>query len=181
MDPVKLEPGEITSRAFPPPPPVHWTVLLAGSCLFDGLAAKFAPNPYSSWIGGLLLDAWATYFCIWLRRLDRESVSYRWCIAITAAAVLGQVIADSTADTSWWRFASLGLLALSIGVYVLLVLSIRTTLLRHYNEREPVGLTLGPWVSILLSFYYFQYKLYPVARFKDRIEGGATANPGLLS
>src|SRR6185437_5555400 len=177
MDLEKLAPGEVRSSAFPAPPRVHWTVLLAPSCIFDGLAAKFAPNPYSSWIAGLLLDAWAIYFCIWLRRLDRESVCYRWCIAITAAAVLGQVIGDSTADTSWWRFASLALMVLSMGAYVLLVLSIRDTLRKHYNEREPVGLTLGPWVSVLLSFYYFQYKLYPVARFKDRVARGTIANP----
>jgi hypothetical protein len=157
---------------------VHWILLLVASCVFDGLAEKFLPTPYSEWIAGFLIDAWALYFCLWLRKLDRESVDFRWCIGMIATGILGDVLGDITSDTSWIRFMSLGLIIGSVVVYVFLIFSIRATLLRHYNEREPVGLTLSPWMTILFSFYYFQYHLYPIAQFKGRAARGDIANPG---
>ena len=53
---------------------------------------------------------------------------------------------------------------------------IRADLLRHYNEREPIGINLSPGLTFFFSFFYLQSQLYPIAQFKKRhAEGHATA------
>jgi hypothetical protein len=157
---------------------VHWLVLLVASCVFDALAEKYAPQPYFDWVTGLFLFGWALYFCFWLRRLDPKSVDYRWWIGVVVSWALGESTAGKIAHTSWHIFVSLGLLIAFFSLYVVLIFSIRATLLKHYNEREPVGLTLSPLMTLVFSFFYFQYHLYPIAQFKDRVARGDIANPG---
>lgn len=183
MDFEGLQSGEITSAAFPAPPGVHWGVLLIASILVDGIVEKFLPHPYSDSLSGLLLDGWAIYFCIWLRKLDKGAVSFLWWVAIAVTGFVAELIGFSVPDYSAMRFFTAGLFMITIGIYVLAVFAIRATLLQHYNGREPLGLALNPWWTLLFSFYYFQFRLYPIAQFKNRIARGKIANaePSLLS
>jgi hypothetical protein len=178
MNSAGLAPGEITSNAYPAPPRVNWVLLLIASCALDALAEMILPKPYSGWISGLFLDGWAVYLCIWLRKLDPAWDNIGWCIAIVATEVLGKVIGDFTPHSSWLEFFSMATTLAGIVIYLLLIFSIRDAILQHYNEREPVGLTLSPWLTLFFSFYYFQYHLYPIAQFKDRVARGEIANPG---
>ena len=42
----------------------------------------------------------------------------------------------------------------------------RRDLLKHYNEDEPIELSLGIWMTLFFSIYYFQYHLREIALFK---------------
>lgn len=71
----------------------------------------------------------------------------------------------------------ISLLGIASGILgVATILLIRADLLKHYNEREPIGIYLDVFMTLFFSFFYLQSQLYPIAQFKKRkAEGYATA------
>jgi hypothetical protein len=65
-----------------------------------------------------------------------------------------------------WIIGVCALTALVAGIGASFVL--RSELLRHYNQREPIGLKLGPFMTFFFSYIYFQYHLRDIAEYRER-------------
>jgi hypothetical protein len=62
-------------------------------------------------------------------------------------------------------------------VWIIAAFSMRRDLLKQYNEDEPIGLSLGIWMTLFFSIYYFQYHLREIALFKrEQAIGGAQSS-----
>ena len=85
------------------------------------------------------------YLCVWIRKIDRKSISLYWALA---AFVTGFLF-------SWI-------------LWIVVIFEIREDLLDHYNTREPIGLRLNWVLTFLFSIFYFQYHLRPIAIEKER-------------
>jgi hypothetical protein len=115
-------------------------VAIAGS---EGLVLWLVPQPYRDFLVNLVIAAWPIYLCIWIRKLDDQSLSLYWALASFATGFL----------FSWL-------------LWIVAIFEIREELLDHYNRREPVGLRLNLFMTILFSFVYFQYQLNRIEREK---------------
>ena len=139
-------------RAYPPPPRLHWSVLLAAVGGAELLALRFSPPLFRELLVNLGVAVWPIYLSVWLRKVDPRSSALYWCIASLATGFL----------FSWL-------------LWIVVVFEIREDLLDHYNRREPIGLRLKLVPTALFSFAYFQYHLRRIAREK------ATALPALVA
>lgn len=153
---------------YPPPPNVHWAVLFGAQFVIGLLAVFLAPKGYRNLVSNLAMDAWAIYFCMWLRKLDPESMAIFWC----AANVVLQLALNATSGPEpmdpGMGIIALILVLLYIVTWIAMIYVIRGELHTHYNKREPVGLYLGPFMTFFFSFLYFQYHLYNIAQRRER-------------
>lgn len=153
---------------YPPPPRVHWAVLLLAFIALALLIAWLAPEPYWNLLNSLVFDSWVFYLCIWIRSLDADARSPFWCdlyliVELSCAAM-------SIRQTSSALYLAIGgILQIASAVLGLATIYlIRADLLKHYNEREPIGLYLGSVPTWFFSFFYFQSQLYPIAQERYR-------------
>lgn len=168
--------GIISGIEYPPPPRVHWLVLLLAWSAASYLIKFFAPQPYQPLLNSLIPDAWAFYLCLWIRQLNPESRSAFWCdvYLIVELAFASLTIQQHPSPTIDILITVLGLASGILGIATIYL--IRADLLKHYNEREPIGLHLDGFMTLFFSFLYFQSQLYPIAQLKKRqAEGFATA------
>lgn len=161
---------------YPPPPGVHWVVLLLTWFALSMLVAVFAPPHYQNLLNSLIADSWAAYFCLWLRRLNPEAVSFFWCdvyvvVEISYALILTVPHRSDALDTLG---AFLALASAILAIVTIFI--IRRELLEHYNRREPIGLDLSGAMTFFFSFLYFQAKLYPIAKLKKDLAAQAAAS-----
>jgi hypothetical protein len=124
---------------------LNWAVLFVAIAGSEGLVLWLVPQPYREFLVNLVIAAWPIYLCIWIRKLDDQSLSLYWALASFATGFL----------FSWL-------------LWVVAIFEIREELLDHYNHREPVGLRLNLFMTILFSFVYFQYHLNRIEREKIR-------------
>jgi hypothetical protein len=136
--------GTRFSSLYPAPPRVHWAVLLAAIAAAEALSFWLVPQPYRDFCVNLGIAAWPVYFCIWIRRIDRQSVSLYWALASFVTGFL----------FTWL-------------LWLVVIFEVREELLVHYNKREPIGLRLNWFLTLLFSFFYFQYRLRPIAIEKE--------------
>ncbi|MDR3736986.1 MAG: hypothetical protein P4L10_15805 [Acidobacteriaceae bacterium] len=141
-------------RAYPPPPRLHWFVLLVAVVGAEALVSLFVHSPYRELLFNLIIAVWPIYICVWLRKIDPRSSALYWAIASLATGFL---------------FAWL--------LWIVVVFEVREDLLDHYNRREPIGLRLHIIPTILFSFVYFQYHLRRIARQKIACVPSAVALP----
>jgi hypothetical protein len=171
-----MPPGLGFARDYPPPPRVHWVVLLVFFSATDVLVGAFAPGPYRTLLKSIAGDAWAFYLCLWIRSLDSDARSPFWCdvyvIVEIAAAALS--VRQNLSPVLHGTEAALTTAAAILGIVT--VFLIRSDLVRHYNEREPYGLRLSGAMTFFFSFLYFQYHLYRIARWRQQQH--AAAVPG---
>jgi len=113
---------------------------IAGS---EGLVLWLAHPPYREFLVNLVIAAWPIYLCIWIRKLDDRSLSLYWALASFATGFL----------FSWL-------------LWIVVIFEIREELQDHYNRKEPIGLRLNLFLTILFSFAYFQYELNRIRREK---------------
>ena len=145
MDRTPIPPVSRYKASYPPPPRLNWAVLFVAISGSEGLVLWLVPAPYREFLVNLVIAAWPIYLCIWIRRLDDQSLSLYWALASFATGFL----------FSWL-------------LWVVAIFEIREELLDHYNRREPVGLRLNLFMTILFSFVYFQYHLNRIEREKAR-------------
>ncbi len=145
MDRTPIPPVSRYKASYPPPPRLNWGVLFVAIAGSEGLVLWLVPQPYREFLVNLVIAAWPIYLCIWIRKLDDQSLSLYWALASFATGFL----------FSWL-------------LWVVAIFEIREELLDHYNRREPVGLRLNLFMTILFSFVYFQYHLNRIAREKIR-------------
>jgi hypothetical protein len=143
-------------RGYPLPPRLHWAVLLFLLASSEALAFWLFPEPYRNFAVFVIAAAWPTYLCLWVRRIDHRASSLYWAIAslVTGFGFL----------FSWL-------------LYIVVIFELREELLDHYNRREPIGIRLNWFLTILFSFVYFQYALNKIAIEKQAPQESAVAQP----
>ena len=92
----------------------------------------------------LVAAAWPIYLCVWIRKIDRKSISLYWALASFITGFL----------FSWI-------------LWIVVIFEVREELLAHYNRREAIGLRLNWFLTLLFSFAYFQYNLRAIAEEKE--------------
>ena len=155
MDLSQYQTGIVSGVEYPPPPRVHWFALFLAWTAINYLIKFFTPQPYQTLLDSLVPDAWAFYLCLWIRHLNPESRSVFWCdaylvVELAFAALTIQPHPSPTIETL------ISLLEISSGILgIATIYLIRADLLNHYNEREPIGIYLGPVMTFFFSFLYF--------------------------
>lgn len=127
-------------RIYPPPPRLHWLLLLAAVAGAELLVLRFVHPPLRDLLINIVIAAWPIYLCLWLRKVDPRSAALYWSIASLATGFL----------FSWL-------------LWIVVIFEVREDLLDHYNRREPVGLRLNLFLTLFFSFAYFQYHLRRIA------------------
>jgi hypothetical protein len=168
--------GVMPGIEYPPPPRVHWLVLALVWGAIGYLIDQLAPQPYRNLLNSLIPDAWAFYLCLWIRQLDPESRCAFWCdvYLVVELSFAALTIHQHPSPTIQTLTSLLEIASAILGIATIYL--VRADLLKHYNEREPIGINLGGVVTFFFNFLYFQSQLYPIAQFKKRqAEGIATA------
>lgn len=162
---------------YPSPPRVHWFVLFLVWSALSWLIRQYAPSAYQELLNSLVVDAWAFYLCLWIRRLDPDCKSSFWCdvyLVVEIACASLTIRQNPSHDLE----TLIGVLGVASGVLgIATIYLIRYDLQKHYNEREPIGLELGPVKTFFFSFLYFQAKLYEIAQYKKRQAEGVVTDP----
>jgi hypothetical protein len=163
---------------YPAPPRIHWLVLVLVWWALGALIGWLAPTPYQNLLNSLVVDAWAFYLCLWIRSLDSDAKCIFWCDAyvIVELACAATAIWQNPSALHEWFTDVLALLSAVLGIATIYL--IRADLLKHYNEREPIGLELGPVKTFFFSFLYFQSQLYDIAQYKKGQAEGVVSNSG---
>jgi hypothetical protein len=159
---------------YPPPPRVHWFVLLLSWAALAMLSQVLAPPAWQKLLDSLIADAWAFRLCIWIRSLDADARSPFWCdvYVVVELAYALLCIRQNRSQTELDLIAALGAASFCLGMWTIYL--IRFDLLRHYNLREPYGLRLNGAMTWFFSFLYFQSKLRAIAKAK-----AAGEHPGI--
>lgn len=161
-------PDVLRNVEYPPPPRLHWTVLLISWVVLASLFEFIFPPAYQKLLNSLIIDAWAFRLCVWIRNLDPDSRSPFWCdvyvVVELAYALVGLREISSPAGRD--LVVDLGLLSFCLGLWTIYL--IRSDLLKHYNGRERRRLELNGVMTYFFSFLYFQSQLYPIAQAKKR-------------
>jgi hypothetical protein len=168
MESEVLLSSTITERDYPPPPRVHWLVLLLGFWVSSFIVAFLVPTPYVQLADSLVGDAWVFYLCLWLRQLEPESKCMFWGDAGIVINLAFAAISVSQYPTPALHFAKVILGIASIVLGLITIYSIRAELTKHYNEKEQYGLLLSGVMTYFFSFVYFQYHLYDIAQSKHK-------------
>jgi hypothetical protein len=168
MDQPLTQPETEPRVAYPPPPNVHWAVLLAAQLAIAILAVVFTPKPWWNLLGNLAFDLWALYICLWIRKLEPAAMSIFFCVAFVALQLVFTVpYGPQPMNQSLTIFG--GILALiGVVIWIVTIYVVRAELHYHYNVREPIGLYLSGVMTFFFSFLYFQYHLYKIAQLRER-------------
>jgi len=146
---------QAASASFPAPPKLHWALVL----LFTILTL------------GIFMVVWLFIQSSWAKKIDPESNATTQFIAYLALIVVGQVLVGAGGD----GLKGVGVL-LMLGSYIVFYFgaySIRRTMLDHYNQVEPMQLTLSAAMVFFFSCFYLQYHMTRIARWKA---GGTLAS-----
>ncbi|MGA2887588.1 MAG: hypothetical protein ABSE51_06015 [Terracidiphilus sp.] len=165
------------SPEYPPPPRVHWLVLLLVWWTLGALIGWLVPSPYQNLLNSLVVDAWAFYLCLWIRTLDPDARCIFWCDAyvVVELACAAMTIRQNPSAMHERLTGILGLTSAVLGIATIYL--IRADLEKHYNEREPIGLHFSLAKTFFFSFLYFQSQLYDIAEYKKRQAKGIVDNP----
>jgi hypothetical protein len=157
-----------TNIEYALPPRVHWIALLAAWAVSWFLIRLIAPTPLWDLMDSLLIDAWALYICLWIRKLNSDSMCVFWCgvfvvVELACFASLNPQHRSHGLDTatSIFGFAT-------VALWIVMIWVIRAELMKHYNDHDPIGLHLGLLKSLIYSFIYFQYHLNKIAVAKKQ-------------
>src|SRR6202789_3865916 len=167
MDASPGKPEVDTQTVFPPPPKVHWGVLLAALFGIAVLARLLIPVRYGILVLDLAFDVWAIYLCLWIRRLEPAAMSLYWCLAYIALQIACSVPGTPVPSNYPITFFATTLALMCIAMWFITVYVIRAELHYHYNVREPVGLYLHGMMTFFFSLFYFQYHLYKIAKLRE--------------
>jgi hypothetical protein len=144
MDQSPTRPAGKYSPVYPSPPRVPWAVLLLAVLSAEALVLWLVPLSYRDFVINVVTAAWPIYLCLWVRKIDQRSSSLYWAIASLVTGFL----------FSWL-------------LWIVVIFEIREELLEHYNRREQIGLRLNWLLTLLFSFFYFQYELNKILRDKE--------------
>jgi len=153
---------------YPPPPNVHWAVLLAAQIVVALLAMVLVPKAWWNLASNLAFDAWAIYLCLWLRKINPDSMSIFCCAAAIAPQIAFAVPTGPQPMTPGATIFAAALVLIALLMWIVTIYVVRADLHFQYNIREPIGLYLGGFMTLSFSFLYFQYHLYKIAQLRER-------------
>lgn len=136
---------------LPPPPKLHWGLVV----LFSLLTL------------GLFYIVWLFVQSTWVRRIDPRSNATALMSVYVALVIAGQAMTEASGEGSGGAaVATLLILAGSV-VSIFGFFSMRRSMLDHYNSTEPIGLRLSAALTFFLGTFYFQYHMARIARWKQ--------------
>ncbi|MGC1175503.1 hypothetical protein [Polaromonas sp.] len=134
--------------AFPPPPKLHWSLLL----LFTVISF------------GVFQFVWMFVQSSWARKVDPESKATAFFAGDVFLFLLSLVFAASS--DSGFKSLELPFLLGSCIVFYAGVYSIRRTMLDHYNQIEPMQLEMSGAMTLLFALLHLQYHMTRIAYAK---------------
>lgn len=154
---------------FPEAPDLNWGLVL----LLDFVTC------------GLFNIAWNLVQALWIKKVQPESKAPMWYFAILGLTVLGivygvivftSVIAakgqNHNLPASILAFSHLLQLASFVLNWCIYPFVMRTSLLKHFNESDPVGLELNGVMTFFFTSLYFQYHLNRINEIKRAYRSG---------
>jgi hypothetical protein len=140
----------------PVPPNMHWAVVMVLAWITIGLA-------------GLI---WAFKQAGFVKKIDRSSKATLLlvlCLVAMLAQVAIMLVAATSGSTS--AIAAAGLLTMILNLVVIIcglvmIFSMRSSIVRYYNTVEPIGLRLSGVMTFFFSILYFQYHFSRIAEWK---------------
>ncbi len=148
-------PNPAASGAWPSPPEMQWwLVLLIG--VFCGFFVLY----------------WFYTQLVFVKKIDPQSKAMKMILGgwgllfggVITAALLGAILGDSMAIIA----GLLGMVCYLGGIIlaILGIFNMRTSIERHYNTVENIGLKLSPVMTFFFNIYYFQYHFSRIAEWK---------------
>ncbi len=154
------------SSSYPPPPNLHWGLVILFTCL----------SCY------LFMPIWNLVITAWLKRVqpDSKALTYYigayglmvadWVLSVATAVMLLRSAADGFNAATLLRI----LVGLAIwGLRLVARFMERQSLEDHYNGPEPMGLRLSPVMVFFFGGVYFQYHLNRINALKQAAIYGA--------
>jgi hypothetical protein len=142
--------ASVVAAVYPAPPNLHWGLVL----LFTFVSC------------GIFSIVWDLVQSAWMRKVDPASQSLYYYIG-GAVLLAGFYLTAFVAAMSHSPNSFGGLLELA---YIVLLLvgrfKLRTSLERHFNEAEPMGLALSGVMTFFFGCIYFQYHLNDIMKRK---------------
>lgn len=147
--------GMAMAGAYPAPPNLHWAIVLIAGIVTYGLAYY----------------VWGFRQAFFVKKLDAANKAVMY-LSLSLAACVVQVVlfftmarnmgGDAGIVTTMLMLTNVVILALGIAA----IFGMRASLLRHYNQIEPIGLKLGGVMTFFFSVLYFQYHFRRIAEWK---------------
>ena len=145
------------TSAYPAPPNMHWVIVLILSAFTYGLGAL----------------VWSFKQAFFVKKLDSESKGVLYLGLATAAMATQVVLYFIMASTFSSGYAALTMVSILNLVIIVLgliaIFGMRSTLLKHYNTIEPIGLRLSGIMTFFFSILYFQYHFSRIAKRKKTV------------
>jgi GYF domain 2 len=133
---------------YPPPPSLHWALVLLLAVVTCGLFA---------WV-------WAIVEAAWVKKVQPVSngILY-WGIAIGLQVVY--IALSISQDPSVKAFGGIAELAGAV-VWIVGAFNIKNSLEEHFTVAEPMGLQLSGVMTFFFNVYYFQYHFSRIIEIK---------------
>jgi hypothetical protein len=137
-------------RSFPPPPRLHWGIVLALSIVTLGIFGM----------------VWMVVQSHWVKKVTGNAKPFWWCLAyllslpllILAAATLGGVLGLMQRQDLIHQLTGIINLVVRVVMFVLYVAGAFS--LKGVLEERPIDIPLGGVMTFLLAPTYFQYHLF---------------------
>lgn len=150
---IATEPGQGPATrgnlpSVPPPPRLHWALVL----LFTLLTF------------GIFFIVWVFIQSAWVRKINPESNATTLFAIYVALALVGQVMAEASGEGSGG--ATLGMLLVLAGSVVSIFgfFSMRRSMLDYYNRSGGTSLKLSGALTFFLNLFYLQHHMTRIAR-----------------
>jgi hypothetical protein len=150
--------GQAVSQ-YPPPPSLHWGILLLLGILTCGIFG---------WV-------WAFVQAAWVKKVQPESKAllyYGISIGLLVLAFAAAFSAGATGRPSEVNSPIFLLLRLGGGImWLVSAFNMRSSIEEHFNSAEPIGLSLNGVMTFFFSIYYFQYHFTRINEMKQQQMG----------
>jgi hypothetical protein len=141
----------------PPPPSLHWFVVLALSALTLGIFGWF----------------WMFVQAAWVRTFDRGSRATPLLVVGLLTAVTGGYLASRPGAGDQEAAALVELLGtLTAGLFLILAaFRMRGSIEHHFTHVEPMNVSINSVMTFFFTFIYLQYHLNRIAEARRRNPG----------
>jgi hypothetical protein len=144
---------------YPPPPSLHWGVVLA-----------------ISFVCGFFTWVWLFIQAAWVKKVRPQSKAIPLYISGIGAMIGGYIVGlailvGGNNNSAMAAIGGLILMAGAIGGFVMIVManfSIKASIEDFYNREEPIGLKLSGVMTFFFSVWYFQYHFTRITEMKQQ-------------
>ena len=140
--------GAAHREPYPPPPSLHWGIVLLLSILTCGLF-------------GL---AWLFVQAIWVKKVHPASKALVY-LGVALGLSIAAAPFTASANGSLNALGTIPNFAYAV-LWLVAVFSMKYSIEEHYNVAEPLGLKLGGVKTFFFSVYYFQYHFTRIIKLK---------------